>query len=66
MKPLEFFTSRIGKRIYRDNVKFCDCENCKEGNNGIVISDENHARHLFEFQLDMYHEGVDLNYRDEK
>ena len=66
MQPLEFFTSRIGKIIWRD-TNGCPCATCKNVEiNGILIQDEQVAKYIFDIQCDMNYEGVMLNYRDTK
>jgi hypothetical protein len=64
MQPLEFFTSRIGKIIFRD-TNSCPCYFCKNVEMyGIKIEDKQHAQYIFDIQCDMIYEGVMLNYRD--
>lgn len=42
----KWFVDRIGKTIYR-NVNGCDCRTCKNVyDNGIIISDEQHALYI--------------------
>jgi len=61
MHPLNWFTERIGKRIYRGDVT-CDCNTCKTGTEeGLIIRDNTHAEYLYDVQLEM-----DIEYRDEK
>ena len=63
---LKWFTNRISKRVYRD-YDGCDCRHCQETvKNGLIISDETHARYMFDMQNDYYYEGTKLNYRDKK
>ena len=58
---LKWFTNRIGKRVYRDEVD-CDCKSCYEGTqDGVEVADEQHAHYLYIIQLDL-----DINYRDKK
>ncbi len=64
LKPLSFFLSRIGKRIYRD-YGGCDCATCHEVvKNGLIIADEEHAEYVFATQNEFEACGVYLNYRD--
>ena len=68
MKPknLKWFTSRVGKRIFRD-ADDCTCSTCKEiVKKGLVIRDKDHARYMYDIQNDFGAEGSELNYRDEK
>lgn len=66
MQPLEFFTSRINKIIWRD-TNGCPCATCKNVEvNGILIQDLEHAQYLYDIQCDMNYEGVILNYRDKQ
>jgi hypothetical protein len=53
----EWFTERIGKRVYRTETT-CKCEVCTRiGEVGLVIADELHAQYLFDCQneLDLYY-----------
>ena len=63
MKPLKFFLSNIGNRVFRDDDG-CDCLSCKHiVENGLVIQDEFHDNYLFNTQNDYHAEGIELNYR---
>jgi hypothetical protein len=66
MKTLEYFISKIGQTIFRDD-NGCPCKDCKEIlEKGLVVRDEEHARYIFEMQNDLGVEGIELNYRDSK
>ena len=61
---LEWFKSKIGKRIYRD-VSTCTCHTCRDvEKNGIIVLDEEHAQYLADISGDFAYEGHPLNYRD--
>ena len=61
---LQWFTSRIGKRIFRDNSG-CGCPSCfGVVHNGLIIFDKLHADELYCTQNDFSNEGTELNYRD--
>ena len=65
MKPLEFFTTNVGKRIYRDSDG-CTCQTCLEVvKNGLVVGSEGHAQYLYDTQMDFAADGVMLNYRND-
>jgi len=65
-KSLEWFKARLNKRVYRDSTG-CECSNCAYVvKNGLVVGDEEHARHLADIDADFAAEGVFCNYRDEK
>ena len=58
---LDFFTTRIGKRIYRDKLS-CKCDDCQEvKEDGLVIMDQQHAEYLHMVSNDMM-----IEYRDNK
>ncbi len=66
MKSLKWFRSNIGKRVYRDDNK-CSCGVCKDVlENGLIITNEQHADYLHMVQYDYYNEGIKLNYRKKK
>lgn len=66
MKDLQWFRDRVGKTVYRDD-NGCDCDLCQDAKEfGVTIHNEYHASHLFDIQNDYSHEGINLNYRDEK
>ncbi len=50
---IEWFTARIGKRIYRvKNV--CPCTTCQMVIiHGLIIIDKNHAQYLFDIQNEL-------------
>lgn len=63
-KSKEWFLDRINKRIYR-NSDTCNCDVCDEVyNNGLVISDENHADYVWTGYLISNDEGFPLDYFD--
>lgn len=54
---LEWFISRVGKRVFR-NESSCQCEACRKvGEVGLVINDHLHAQYLYDCQneLDLYY-----------
>lgn len=60
------FLDRVWKRIFRDKTS-CNCRDCEDiVNNGMIISDIQHARRLYTYQCDLYSEWTNINYRDEK
>jgi hypothetical protein len=64
MQPLEWFTERIGKRIYRDDSG-CPCGTCHQIiKEGFIVNDEDHAQYIFDSQNDYAQDGCMLNYRD--
>ncbi len=63
MQKLEWFKSKIGKRIFRNQIECCPtCDRISE--EGIIVHDENHSRYLFEIQNDFMADGIDMNYRE--
>ena len=64
-RTLKWFKNRIGKRIFRDHHKCCShCDDVAE--NGIIVSDFQHASYLHSVDCDFAAEGIELNYRDLK
>lgn len=60
-KTLEWFTQRIGKKVYRKH-NFCKCSGCLNvWENGLIIIDEMHADYLFACESEM-----NLNYFDKE
>jgi hypothetical protein len=58
---LEWFLSKIGRKIYRDKVS-CPCNHCKSGEeSGIGVFNKMHAQYLFDCQNEM---GIE--YRETK
>jgi hypothetical protein len=56
---LNWFKSRVGKRIFRDKTS-CDCDTCKNvAKKGLIINDEMHAAYLNDCSFNM-----DIEYRD--
>ena len=54
---LEWFISRVEKRVFR-NESSCQCEVCRKvGEVGLVINDRLHAQYLYDCQneLDLYY-----------
>ena len=50
MKSIQWFTDRIGKRVFRPS-NGCSCECCKRiVEEGITIEDEEHAQYLFDWE----------------
>ena len=50
---LKWFQNRIGKRVFRNDVK-CPCRTCNDVNHGgIIIKDRNHAEYLLMVQTDL-------------
>lgn len=69
LHPLEWFIVRIGKRVYRDaNNPPCGCKTCNDvEEHGMIITDEQHARYLFEVQNEFAQYSKQyFNYRDTK
>lgn len=64
MNRLNWFKSRVGKRIYRSKGS-CTCELCKEVHkHGIIVEDETHAQYLCDVEGDMLGEGINMKYFD--
>lgn len=60
-KSKDWFTERIGTKVYRDD-NGCDCPVCKTIERvGLIIHDELHAQYLYDCQNDM-----GINYYDTK
>lgn len=60
---LEDFKANIGKRIFRNDNR-CTCLDCKRIlEEGLIVTDENHAEYLYTIQNDLGCEGIELNYR---
>jgi hypothetical protein len=56
----QWFIDRIGKRVFRNDTQCC--EHCdKVYKEGLVISDESHAYHLYDCECEM-----DVKYFDTK
>lgn len=53
MRQYRWFNNRVGKRVYRKPINWCDCSNCK--NASVKIRDKEHAYSLFihSFELDI-------------
>lgn len=65
VKKLNWFTDRIGKRIYR-NQWTCECYSCVEvEKKWLIIENEMHASYLFDVEGTYAIEWIELNYRDE-
>ena len=66
-KPLQWFLSRIGKRIYRNSCPTHEDEGescCKNYKEGLIVGDEGHAHYLHMIENDYAAGGNFLNYRD--
>lgn len=62
----QWFLDRIGKKIFRDQEYVC-CPTCTDVmNNGIVVSDADHAEYLSNIDAEFFQGGTKLNYRDIK
>lgn len=49
---LSRFLTRVWKKVYR-NAGSCPCATCREvEKNWLVIADEQHAKHLYQVQVD--------------
>ena len=65
-KSKEWFTQRIGKKIYRDHIE-CQCFECtKNEDEGLTVIDKQHAEYLAMIYSNFGQEGTFMNYRDEK
>jgi hypothetical protein len=62
----EWFLSNIGKRIFRNKLKYC-CPIC-DGiyKNGLIIHYKMHARYLYDTQNEFGAEGIEINYKNNK
>lgn len=50
---LQWFIDRIGKRVFRDK-NLCNCGVCKNVfQNGLIITDKQHAQYLYDIQNEM-------------
>ena len=67
-KSEEWFTERIGKRVFRDMQGETDCCNhCKYvREHGLVVADKQHAGYLADTDTEFGVEGIFSNYRDDK
>ena len=62
----KWFIDRIGKRVFRNKTS-CNCDTCQKiYENGLVISDKNHAQYLYDMEGMYALEGVKLKYFDSK
>ena len=62
----QWFLSRIGKRVFRNETS-CTCNICKHVSQcGLVISDESHAIYLLDCECEYTNEGHPLRYFDTK
>ena len=60
------FIDRIWQRIFRD-ADDCTCAECADTvENGIVVTDEEHALYMYEKANERAGLGILLNYRDVK
>ena len=60
-----WFRCMVGRRLWRNN--YCSCEVCKDVyENGIVISDENHADYCYDNECDYTGSGYPLKYFETK
>ena len=62
----QWFIDRIGKRVFRNKTS-CKCEIC--GNvyeQGLTISDKNHAMYLSEMEFEYTKDGTPIKYFDTK
>lgn len=68
-KRKQWFLDRVGKKVYRDK-SFCECSVCKRvEDNGVFISDSNHALYLLDIESisqDPSESSHPIKYRDEK
>lgn len=64
-KSKAWFIKRIGKKVYRDDIECCD-QCSKNYENGLIVSDEQHADYLSMIDHDFALEGIYFNYRDKK
>ena len=61
-----WFISRIGKRVFRNDVS-CQCKTCQNITKlGLVINDEMDAEDLYYHETDLSIEGVKIRYFDYK
>lgn len=52
-KGLDWFIDRIGKKVYRTDLKMC-CDNCRENaQKGVVILDAEHAEVLYTYSREL-------------
>ncbi len=67
MKPLQWFTDRIGKRVFRPDHG-CSCSSCRRiAEEGIIIEDEEHAQYLYDWDDYRSEDGtVHIVYADTK
>jgi len=63
---LQWFTERIGKRVFRNNTT-CPCGVCSENyEHGLVIHDRNHASYMNDLEGEYNIDGFPLKYFDTK
>lgn len=66
MQKLDWFKTRVGRKIYRD-PSGCSCGDCAHiVECGLIIHNKDHAQYLYEMQGNYAREGIKLNYRDKK
>lgn len=64
VKNLQWFTDRIGKRVYRDPWT-CKCPTCVDvEKKWLIIENEMHASYLWDVEGTYAEEWIELNYRD--
>ncbi len=65
MKRLDWFKSKVGQRIYRNDTHCCaHCE--KVYREGLIVHDELHATYLYDIEGDFQHDGFNLMYFETK
>jgi hypothetical protein len=65
MTRLEWFKSKIGQRIYRNDTGCCKhCQTVFK--DGLIVHDEMHATYLYEIEITCQHEGHKLMYFETK
>lgn len=66
-KTKEWFIERVGKRVFRDSCGDRCCDTCADiVENGMIVTDENHADYLSNVDVEFAIGGSYLNYRDVK
>jgi len=65
MKRLDWFKSKVGQRLYRNNTGCC--KHCQDVfRDGLIVHDELHAFYLFDMEMTYQYEGHPLMYFETK
>jgi len=65
-KRLQWFLDRINKTVYRNKTS-CKCKVCEHvSEKGLIITDESHARYLYDIEVEFTMSGHPTMYFDTK